>query len=80
MMLEIQVTACDRHKNVAGLNCLMGSQLYIDLIIIDHISIIEWMFQPVVCHLIVDFIYPSKVNHCPWGHAYFLWSCAINFF
>jgi len=41
MMLEIQVTACDRHKNVAGLNCLMGSQLYIDLIIIDHISIIE---------------------------------------
>ena len=25
-MLEIQVLACDRHKNVEGLNRLMGSQ------------------------------------------------------
>jgi hypothetical protein len=28
MMLEIQVLAWDRHKHVAGLNQLMGSQIF----------------------------------------------------
>jgi len=39
MMLVIQILAWDRHKNVAGLNRLMGFQPLLILIIISPMSI-----------------------------------------
>jgi hypothetical protein len=72
MMLEIQtVLACDRYKNVAGLNWLMGSQpSHLDNWISQRQTIKEntqiHFCLKICCVIVLIFLFPMFCN-CPGG-------------
>jgi hypothetical protein len=78
MMLEIQIVlACDRYKNVAGLNWLMGSQpSHLDNWISQRQTIKEntqiHFYLKISCVMVLIFLFPMFCNlWCNGYHGHF---------